>query len=159
MRTRKESDSEKIVHLHQEVSQLRVARRSAPPRLLLRESRVILQIPFLFPNGEIISKVLGERKYDSQAEVDRGIRAPVALSVEKETSFEDLLNTVGPLIEKRERLRRHASKLTSELDKKKNNWEKKRSRQSYPTPILKRDRHVNALWRKFRRLDRERPVA
>ncbi len=155
MRMRKESDSEKVVLLQQEVSQLKAARRSAPPRLLLRGNRVTLQIPFLSPNGEVSTKVLGEREYYSQAGVDRGIRAPVALSVEKETSYEDLLITVGPLVEKRERLRKHASKLTSELDRKKNNWEKKRSGQSYPTPILKRDRHVSALWRKFRRLDRE----
>jgi hypothetical protein len=155
MRTRKESDSESVILLQQEVRQLKKALRSAPPRLLLRGDRVTLQIPFLSPNGEIKSSILGEREYDTQAGVDRGIRAPVALSVEKGTSFEDLLITVGRLVEKRERLRIHASKLTSELDRKKNNWDKKRSGQSYPAPILKRDRHVSALWRKFRRLDRE----
>jgi hypothetical protein len=155
MRTRKESDSERVFLLQEEVNQLKAARRSAPPRLLLRGDRVTLQIPFLSPNGEVSSSILGEREYDTHAGVDRGIRAPVALSVEKEASFEDLLITVGHLVEKRERLRRHASKLTSELDRKKNNWEKKRSGQSYPAPILKRDRHVSALWRKFRRLDRE----
>ncbi len=155
MRGRKESDTKRIILLQQRVSQLRKARRSAPPRLLLKGNRVTLQIPFLSPNGEVSSSIMGEREYDTHAGVDRGIRAPVALSVEKETSFEDLLITVGRLVEKRERLRRHASKLTSELDRKKNNWDKKRSGQSYPAPILKRDRHVSALWRKFRRLDRE----
>lgn len=79
----------------------------------------------------------------------------MALSVEKEQSFEDMLITVGPLVEKRERIRKHAYALTSELTKKKNNWDKKRSGLSYPAPILKRDRHVEALWKKVRRLDRE----
>jgi hypothetical protein len=155
MKGRKESDTEQIILLQQRVCQLRTARRSAPPRLLLRGHRVTLQIPFLSPNGEVSSSIMGEREYDTHAGVDRGIRAPIALSVEKGSSFEDMLITVGYLVEKRERLRKHASRLTSELDRKKNNWDKKRSGQSYPAPILKRDRHVGALWRKFRRLDRE----
>ena len=38
---------------------------------------------------------------------------------------------------------------------KKNNWENKRSGQSFPTPVHRQDRHIAALWRKIRRLDRE----
>ncbi len=155
MKGRSESDTEEITLLQQRVSQLRNARRSAPPRLLLRGNRVTLQIPFLSPNGEVSSLIMGKREYDNHAGADRGIRAPVALSVEKDASFVDMLITVGNLVEKRERIRKHASRLTSELDRKKNNWDKKRSGQSHPAPVLKRDRHVGALWSKFRRLDRE----
>ena len=151
----KDHDSETFVSLDNKVDQSRKSRRSAPPRILLRGSKAILQIPFLSPNGAVSSKIFGEREYSTQAGVDRGIRAPVAISVEKEGSFEDFLITVGPLVEKRERLRFRASELTSQLDRKKNNWDKKRSGQSYPAPILKRERHVEALWEKFRRLDRE----
>lgn len=155
MKQRKDTNPTDIITLEKEVKELKKTRRSAPPRILLRGDRIVLQIPFLTPNGPVSSKVFGERKYTTKAGADRGLRAPVALSVEKEQSFEDLLITVGPLVEKRERLRKHAYSLTSELMRKKNNWDKKRSGQSYPAQVLKRDRHVEALWRKVRRLDRE----
>ena len=89
------------------------------------------------------------------AGVDRGLRAPVAISVEKDGSFEDLLITASYLVEKRERLRKYAYRLISIVKRKKNNWERKRPRMSYPGHVLKKDRHINALWRKVRRLDRE----
>lgn len=155
LKQKKHSDCEEITRLQERVKQLRSSRRSAPPRLLLRGHRVILQIPFLSPNGSVSSAVLGEREYSTKAGADRGLRAPVALSVETETSFQDLLIRVDSLVEKRGRIRRHASQLTSELTRKKNNWDRKRSGQLYPAPILKRDRHVDALWKKVRRLDLE----
>jgi transposase len=155
VRQKKNTDCEEIMRLQERGKQLRSSRRSAPPRLLLRGHRVTLQIPFLSPNGSVSLAVLGEREYSTKAGADRGLRVPVALSVERENSFEDLLISVGFLVQKRERLRRHASRLTSELARKKNNWDKKQSGQSYPAPVLKRDRHVEALWRKIRRLDRE----
>jgi len=45
--------------------------------------------------------------------------------------------------------------LQSVTDRKKNNWERKRKGLSYPGYILKKEKHINALWRKVRRLDRE----
>jgi transposase len=155
MKKRKDSDSKDIIWVEKENHELKNARRSAPPRILLRGHKVILQIPFLSPNGPVSSKVFGKRRYSTKAGADRGLRAPVALSVEKDGSFEDLLITVGSLVEKRERIRKHAYSLTSELTRKKNNWDRKRSGQSYPAPVLKKDRHVSALWRKVRRLDIE----
>ena len=152
---KRHTDSEEIMRLQERVKQLKSSRRSAPPRFLLRGHRVTLQIPFLSPNGSVSSAVLGEREYSTKAGADRGLLAPVALSVETETSFKDLLIRVDSLVEKRGRIRKHASQLTSELTRKKNNWDRKRSGQSYPAPILKRDRHVEALWKKVRRLDRE----
>ncbi len=155
LKQRKGTVPEEIIKLQEQVKTLKRSRRSAPPRLLLRGHRVTLQIPFLSPSGTVSSSVFGEREYTTKAGVDRGLRAPVALSVEKEQSFEDLLITVGHLVEKRERIRKHAYTLISEVTLKKNNWDKKRSGQSYPTQVHRNDRHITALWRKVRRLDRE----
>lgn len=155
LRRKKESDEEEITSLAQRVKELKQVRRSAPPRLLLRDGKVILQIPFLSPNGEVSSKVLGAREYSTKAGVDRGIRVPVVLSVQKEQEYYELLLKVEHLIRKREYLRKQAYRLQSVTDRKKNNWERKRKGLSYPGYVLKKERHINALWRKVRRLDRE----
>lgn len=126
MKHRKDANTQEIIRLEKAVKELKSTRRSAPPRILLRGHRVVLQIPFLTPNGPVSSRVFGEREYTTRAGADRGLRAPIALSVEKEQqSFEDLLITVGSLVDKRERIRKHAYTLTSELARKKNNWERK----------------------------------
>lgn len=135
LKRKKDTNPEEIIKLQEQVKSLKKSRRSAPPRLLLRGHRVTLQIPFLSPNGIVRSSVLGAREYTTKAGADRGLRAPVALSVEKEQSFEDLLITVGNLVEKRESIRKFVSELTSEVTLKKNNWDKKRSGQSYPTHV------------------------
>jgi len=155
LKQRKGTDLEKIIQLQEQVKALKRSRRSAPPRLLLRGHRVTLHIPFLSPNGIVSSEVFGDREYSTKAGVDRGLRAPVALSVEKEKSFEDLLITVGHLVDKRESIRKFVSELTSEVTLKKNNWDNKRSGQSYPTQVLRQDRQIAASWRKVRRLDCE----
>jgi len=155
LKQRKGIDPEEIIRLQEQVKALKRSRRSAPPRLLLRGHRVTLQIPFLSPNGIVSSEVFGDREYSTKAGADRGLRAPVALSVEKEQSFEDLLITVGNLVKKRESIRKFVSELTSEVTLKKNNWDKKRSGQSYPTQVQKQDQLIAASWRKIRRLDRE----
>ncbi len=155
LRGKKESDDEEIISLEQRIKELKQARKSAPPRLLLRDGKIILQIPFLSPNGEVSSKVLGAREYSTKAGVDRGIRVPVVLSVQKEQEYTELLLKVEHLIGKRECLRKQAYRLQSVTDRKKNNWERKRKGLSYPGHILKKERHINALWRKVRRLDCE----
>jgi len=155
LKQRKGAHPEEIIRLQEQVKTLKRSRRSAPPRLLLRGHRVTLQIPFLSPNGTVSSEVFGEREYTTKAGADRGLRAPIALSVEKEKSFEDLLITVGNLVEKRESIRKFVYILTSEVTLKKNNWDKKRSGQSYPTHVQRQDRQIAASWRKVRRLDRE----
>ncbi len=155
LRGKKECDEEEIISLEQKVKELKQARRSAPPRLLLRDGKVILQIPFLSPNGTVSSKVLGARNYSTKAGVDRGLRVPVVLSVQKEQEYTELMLKVEHLIRKRECLRKQAYRLQSVTDKKKCNWERKRKGLSYPGHILKKERHINALWRKVRRLDRE----
>ncbi len=155
LRGKREHDEEEITSLEKSIKELKQARRSAPPRLLLRDGRAILQIPFLSPNGEVSSKVLGEREYSTKAGVDRGLRVPVVISVQKEQEYTELLLKVEHLIRKRECLRKQAYRLQSVTDKKKNNWERKRKGLSYPGYILKKEKHINALWRKVRRLDRE----
>ncbi len=155
IRRKRESDGDETSILENNVKELKQARRSAPPRLLLRDGKVILQIPFLSPNGEVSSKVLGAREYSTKAGVDRGIRVPVVLSVQKDQEYIEILLKVEHLIGKREYLRKQAYRLQSVTDRKKNNWERKRKGLSYPGHILKKERHINALWRKVRRLDRE----
>ncbi len=155
LRQRRVCDEEETAGLEKRIKELKNTRRSAPPRLLLRDGRVIMQIPFLSPNGEVSSRVLGAREYTTKAGVDRGIRIPVVLSVQKEQEYTELLLKVEHLIGKREILRKHAYRLQSVTDRNKNNWERKRKGLSYPGYILKKDRHINALWRKVRRLDRE----
>jgi transposase len=134
---------------------LKGMRRSAPPRLLLIGHTAALQIPFLSPSCEVSSQVLGEKKYEAKAGVDRGIRIPVVLSVAKGNGYTELLLRVEHLLKKRQLLRKQAYDLQSVTDRKRNNWERKRSGQPYPRHILKKDSHIFALWRKVRRLDRE----
>ncbi len=148
------ADSE-VIGLQKRISVLKNSRRSSPPRLVARGNRVTLQVPFLAPDKAILEKVLGDKEYDSKAGVDRGLRVPVVLSVMKGKDYKELLLKVENLVKKRELLRKQAYDLQSIVDRKKNNWERKRSGLSYPGHVLKKDRHINALWRKVRRLDRE----
>jgi len=155
MRKRKNSGPRRTLKLEKRIGELKSSRRSAPPRLLLRSSRTTLQIPFLAPDSGLLEAALGEREYHSKAGVDRGIRVPVVLSVMKEKQYRDLLLSVEHLIGKRKRLRKLAYRLQSGVDKNRNNWGRKREGVSCPGHILKKEKHIEALWRKFGRLDRE----
>lgn len=155
VKQKKGKDGEETTKLQSKITELRSSRRSAPPRLLLRGNRISLQIPFLAPDDFLIQQVLGEREYEARAGVDRGIRVPVVLSVMKGKEYRELLLRVDQLVKKREFLRKQAYDLQSVTDRKRNNWGRKRSGLSYPKHILKKDRHIKALWRKIRRLDRE----
>ncbi len=155
LKSRKASNPDEVIRLQTELKKLKESRRSAPPRLLLRGTRVTLQIPFLSPDGEVSEEIFGGKQYSAKAGADRGLRFPVVLSVEQDGSYEDLMITVGNLVAKRERLRKHAYRITSIVTRKKHNWDRKRSGQPYPGHVLKKDRYINAVWRKVRRLDRE----
>ena len=151
MRKRKSDDERaELDMLIGEYTRLRDSRRSAPPRILLRGRRLVLQIPFLSPS-------IPEKQYAKYAGVDRGIRYAAVVSVEVERGvYEDLLIDVRELVEKRERLKRAAYDLTSEIRMKKNNWEKKRpSDYTYPAVIWRKERLLASLWWKIRRIDRE----
>ena len=138
-----------------DMKSLKSSRRSAPPRLLMRGHRVTLQIPFLPPDRETLLRALGDRKYTALAGVDRGIRVPVTISVQQNDNYVDELFRVERLLAKRERLRELASSLRSEVDRRRNNWEKKRPGLSHPRFLLKKERHQDAVWQKVCRLDRE----
>ncbi len=155
LKHKKNGDPKEICRLANEARRLKGLRRSAPPRLLLRGHKVILQIPFMSTNGTVSSKVLGDKEYTTEAGADRGLRVPIALSVEKNTRFVDLLISVEPLIVKRMILRKNASVLQSKVDRRQNNWERKRPGQAYPLFLSKKIRHFNATWDKIRRLDKE----
>jgi hypothetical protein len=155
LKQRKRSDPTEIADLEANAQRLKSSRRSAPPRLLLRGQKVILQIPFLSPNGVVSSRVLGEREYTTKAGADRGLRVPVALSVEKDAKYVDLYISVEALVAKRMTLRKNASVLQSEVDRRRNNWERKRPGQTYPRFLFRKIRHLDATWKKVSRLDRE----
>ncbi|MHA1863892.1 MAG: zinc ribbon domain-containing protein [Candidatus Thorarchaeota archaeon] len=155
LRQKKDKDPKEIAKLNDEAQRLKKARRSAPPRIILRGQRVVLQIPFLSPNGTVSSKVFKDKEYTTEAGADRGLRVPIALSVEKDTKFVDLLISVEPLIAKRMLLRKNASVLQAKVDKRKSNWEQKRLSQQYPQSLSRKLKHFNATWDKIRRLDRE----
>lgn len=154
-RGHRKKDEEESLLIETETKDLKDSRRSAPPRFLLKNGTAVLQIPFLSPNGAVSTKVFGNKEYTKRAGVDRGIRVPVVLSVQRERDYNELLIKVEHLISKRESLRKHAYRLQSVTDRKKNNWAKKHEGQSYPGHILKKERHISALWRKVCRLDCE----
>ena len=154
LKQRKSRSEKETGKLKAEVYDLRGSRRCAPPRLLVTGQRVTLQVPFLPPNEEMLNDVIGDQTYDTLAGADRGIRVPMALSVLNEGQYEDRLVSFNHLVDKRERLRKQAYALKSQIDRKRNNWEKKR-KGLLPTVVLRKQRHLDALWRKVRRLDRE----
>jgi len=154
LKQRKSRNENEIRKLEAEIHDLRGSRRCAPPRLLVRGQRVTLQVPFLPPDKELLNDVIGEQTYGALAGADRGIRVPMALSVLNKGQYEDRLVSFNHLVDKRERLRKQAYALNSQIDRKRNNWEKKR-KGSLPIVILRKKRHLDALWRKVRRLDRE----
>jgi len=156
LRSRKEKDTDKINELQEKITKLRKTRRCGPPRLLLRENRVTLQIPFLPPTKEMIDEELGPRTYRRRAGADRGVRVPIVLSVRNgEGEFVDEMVSFDHLITKRDYLRGQTRGLTSRVRRMRNNWERKHIDRGYPGHILKKDRHLSAIWMKVRRLDRE----
>ncbi|MDF1538469.1 MAG: transposase, partial [Candidatus Thorarchaeota archaeon] len=156
MKSRKEKDMDKIQELHEKITSLRKARKCGPPRILLRENRLELQIPFLPPTHEMVDSVLGQRTYHRRAGADRGVRVPIVLSVKNgEGEYIDEFVSFDELVSKRDSLRDQTRWLTSRVRRMTNNWERKRSEKHHPAHLLKKERHLKAIWRKIRRLDRE----
>ncbi len=156
-KNRKGADPEKVAELKERVQRLRESRTCGPPLLLLRNHRVMLQVPFAPPTAEMIDDVLGERQYNRSAGADRGIRVPIVLSVRNgDDEYADELISLDKLVRKRDHLRHQTSHLSSKIALMRNNWEKKHG-EDYPKPghLRKKKRHLSAIWRKVRRLDRE----
>ncbi len=104
----------------------------------------------------MVDEELGPRTYRRRAGADRGVRVPIVLSVRNgEGEFVDEMVSFDKLISKRDYLRDKTRNLTSRVRRMRNNWERKHTDRSYPGHILKKDRHLSAIWRKVRRLDRE----
>ena len=59
------------------------------------------------------------------------------------------------LFDKREKLRQQTRVLMSQITMKRNNWEKKHPELPPPAPILKKERELESVWKKVRRLDDE----
>ncbi|OLS20516.1 MAG: hypothetical protein ThorAB25_28090, partial [Candidatus Thorarchaeota archaeon AB_25] len=89
------------------------------------------------------------------AGADRGLRVPVAVSVQKDGKYFDELIEMNELLKKRIRLLEDTKWLQSEIARKQNSWEKKHPELDYPSYILKKKRHHDAIWGKIRRIDRE----
>ena len=156
LKSRKEKDTDKVKELQVKITHLRKARKCGPPQLLLRDNRVTLQIPFLPPTKEMTDEILGPRTYHRRAGADRGVRVPIVLSTrDGNGGFVDEMVSFDELISKRDYLRGQTRGLTSRVKRMKNNWERKHTDRSHPGHLLKKDRHLSAIWRKVRRLDRE----
>jgi hypothetical protein len=156
-KNRKDADPEKVAQLQERVQRLRKSRTCGPPRLLLRNHRVTLQIPFHPPTREMVNDVLGKRCYNRSAGADRGIRVPIVLSVRNgNNDYTDKMLSFGTLVEKRDTLRDQTRHLSSRIALMRNNWERKHG-EDYPKPghLKKKERHLAAIWQKIRRLDRE----
>jgi transposase len=156
LKSRKDLDTERIVELEKQLKELRTSRRSAPPRLQLRRNKVILSIPFLSPDRELLETTLEPSQLVAYAGVDRGIRFPIVVSVRDEHgTYHDRHIGFKNLFAKRERLRHRTRELSSQIDRRKNNWEKKHPGLQAPAYILKKEMELASVWRKVRRLDRE----
>lgn len=70
-------------------------------------------------------------------------------------TYEETLIGRQQLFEKREKLRQQTRVLTSEVALKRNNWEKKHPKQQPPAILLKKERELESVWNKVRRLDNE----
>lgn len=155
LKSHKKPDIERIKEFERKIGELQNSRRSAPPELQLRGKKVILSIPFLSPSKELLERTLSNSR-TTRAGVDRGLRYPVVVSVKKEDgTYDDKFIEFIELFEKRERLREHARQLRSQIDKRRNNWEKKHPGLKVPVFILKKESMLASVWRKVRRLDRE----
>jgi len=156
LKSRKEKDNEKVEELQEKITHLRKARKCGPPRLLLRDNRVTLQIPFLPPTKEMVDEELGPRTYRRNAGADRGVRVPIVISTRDcNGGFVDEMVSFDELVSKRDFLRAQTSGFTSRAKRMKNNWDRKYTDRTYPGHLLKKQRHLSAIWRKVRRLDKE----
>jgi hypothetical protein len=139
-----------------ELERLRRSRRCAPPILRVEGKRVLLLIPFMPLTRELLEKTIPNIPRTARAGADRGLRYPVVISVQginKQYKERQISHT--RLLIKREKLRQRTRILMSQVDRKRNNWEKKRMGLHPPASVLKKERELEAVWLKVRRLDRE----
>ncbi len=156
LKSRKHTDLKRIAELKENVNLLKQSRRSAPPVLKVRGHRVTLLIPFMSPDEEMLRRVLPAIPRIRRAGVDRGLRHPIVLSVKNGgDSYDETKIGRDELYKKRIVLRERTRVLMSQITRRRNNWEKKRAMVPPPSFILKKERELEAVWAKVRRIDRE----
>lgn len=156
-RAQQVKDETAIADLKSKIHDLKKSRRSAPPLIKIKGKKVTLHIPFQPPDEEILRRTLSSiPSQEKHAGVDRGLRHSMVVSVRNgDDIYEETMIGRQQLFEKRERLRQQTRVLMSDTVLKRNNWEKKHPEQQPPAHLLKKERELESVWRKIRRLDRE----
>ncbi len=156
-RAQSEKNKVRISDLKRIIQDLKRSRRSAPPLIKMEGKKVTLHIPFMAPDEELLKAVLKSvpvRK--RKAGVDRGLRHSMVVSVRNgDAAYEETMIGRQELYEKRERLRQRTRILMSQIALKRNNWERKHTMQQPPVILLKKERELESVWRKVRRIDDE----
>ncbi|MHA1862455.1 MAG: zinc ribbon domain-containing protein, partial [Candidatus Thorarchaeota archaeon] len=156
-RAQPEKNEVRINDLKTIIHDLKKSRRSAPPIIKVVGKQATISIPFMPPDKKLLKTTISTsivRK--KSAGVDRGLRHSMVVSVKNgEEIYEETMIGRQELFEKREKLRQQTRVLMSQIARKRNNWEKKHARQQPPAIILKKERELESVWRKIRRLDKE----
>ncbi|TFG29387.1 hypothetical protein EU528_09780, partial [Candidatus Thorarchaeota archaeon] len=156
-RAQSKKNQNHIDNMKKVIHELKKSRRTAPPLIKMEGTRVTLHIPFMAPDEILLKKTFSSpiiRK--KQAGVDRGLRHSMVVSIKNgDDAYEETMIGKQELFQKRERLRQQTRVLTSEVALMKNNWEKKHAKQQPPAYLLKKERELESVWRKVRRLDKE----
>ncbi|MHA1638127.1 MAG: zinc ribbon domain-containing protein, partial [Candidatus Thorarchaeota archaeon] len=155
LRLQKKSNEREIARLKERMYELRDSRRCAPPIIQLKDKKAILTIPFMAPDKNLLERTLPVKKRSGIAGVDRGLRYAMVVSAKNDDVYEEIMIGRQDLLKKRDRLRLRTRELMSQISRKRNNWEKKKSKLPPPSLILKKERDLESVWRKIRRLDKE----
>ncbi len=156
-RAQPKKNVERIDQLKALKQRLKQSRTTAPPLIKLTGNRATLIIPFMTPDEKILSETLPRiGKKSKKAGVDRGLRHSMVVSVKNgENGYSEKMIGRQELYERREHLRQKSRILMSEVTLKRNNWERKHQGLHPPAYIMKKERELEAVWQKVRRLDRE----
>ena len=105
----------------------------------------------------LLKKALGTiGRRNRKAGVDRGLKHSMVISIKNgEDEYSECMINRQELFMKRESLRQRTRLLMSQIARKRNNWEKKHPRLQPPAVILKKERELESVWQKVRRLDKE----
>jgi len=156
-RAQPEKNEVRISDLKIIIRDLKNSRRSAPPIIKVVGKQATISIPFMPPDEQMLKTAISTsivRK--RRAGVDRGLRHSMVISIRNgDDTYEETMIGRQELFEKRETLRQKTRILMSQIARKRNNWEKKHAKQQPPAILLKKERELESVWRKIRRLDKE----
>jgi len=147
----------RISYLQAIIQDIKKSRRSSPPIIKVAGKQVVLYIPFMSPDEELLkislSSLVARKR---RAGVDRGLRHSMVISIKNgDDAYEDSMISKQVLFEKREKLRQQTRVLMSQIARKRNNWDRKHAKQQPPAIILKKEQELESVWQKVRRLDKE----